>query len=88
MGEINNKAWRLKAVLLILSPLTPLAHATSPASQAGWTARIRLTREEINPSDRWLRFQAPQPPHPPRPAIKTEPMVRIGEPRGWIDPTP
>lgn len=88
MGEINNKPWRVETVLRSLSPLTPYALAASPAPQAGWAARIRLTYEEIHPSDRWLRFQAPRPPRPPRPAIKTEPMVRIGEQRGWIDPTP
>lgn len=88
MGGINNKAWRLKAVLRSLGPMTPPLITTSPAPQAGWTARIRLTHEEIHPSDRWLRFEAPRPPRPPRPAIKTEPIVRIGEQRGWIDPTP
>lgn len=88
MGGINNKAWRLKAVLRSFSPLTPLAMATSTTPQADWAASICLTHQEIHPSDRWLRFQAPRPPRPPRPAIKTEPMVRIGEQRGWIDPTP
>lgn len=88
MGGINDKAWRLKAVLRSLSPLTPSTHAASPAPWAGWTARIRLTHDEIHPSDRWLRFQTPRRPRPARPAIKTEPSVRIGEQRGWIDPAP
>ena len=88
MGGINNKAWRLKAVLRNLSPLTPLAYAAAPSPHAGWTARIRLTHDEIHPPDRWLRFKAPRLLHPARLTIKTEPIVRIGEQRGWIDPAP
>ena len=88
MGGINNKAWRLKAVLRTLGALTAPACEAPPSPRAGWTAHIRLSPGEIHSPDRRLRFQAPRPPFPTRPAIKAEPAIRIGEQRGWIDPAP
>lgn len=88
MGGINDKPWRVKAVLRPFGPSQSPFGETSPLPRAGWTACIHLSHAEIHPPDRWRRFT---PPHPSRPAYQppeAEPGPRIHERRGWIDPAP
>lgn len=88
MGGINDKPWRVKAVLRGFGPLQSPVGETSPPPRAGWSVRIHLSHAEIHPFGAWLRFQPPRPPPPARQPPEAEPGPRIHERRGWTDPTP
>lgn len=88
MGGIDNKLWRMKAVLRPFGPSLTPAGETSSSPRAGWSVRLHLSQDEIHPPNLWLRFQPPPAPSRPRQPSKAAPGPRIRERRGWTDPAP
>lgn len=88
MGGINNRLWRMKAVLRPFGPSLTPAGETSSSPRAGWSVRLHLSQDEIHPPDCWLRFQPPRPSRPAYQPLEADPAPRIRERRGWTDPAP